>query len=67
MAAHRRLVSRAVPGRDASAHPEPERFIEHFAGTDATVSDYLLSEVLAGQPGICASSCSDVGRGHGLR
>jgi LuxR family maltose regulon positive regulatory protein len=32
------------------AHPEPGRFIEHFAGTDATVSDYLLSEVLARQP-----------------
>jgi LuxR family maltose regulon positive regulatory protein len=32
------------------AHPDPERFIEHFAGTDATVSDYLVSEVLAGQP-----------------
>ena len=32
------------------AHPEPQRFIEHFAGTDATVSDYLLSEVLARQP-----------------
>jgi LuxR family maltose regulon positive regulatory protein len=32
------------------AHPEPKRFIEHFAGTDATVSDYLLSEVLARQP-----------------
>ena len=32
------------------AHPEPERFIEYFAGTDATVSDYLLSEVLARQP-----------------
>jgi LuxR family transcriptional regulator, maltose regulon positive regulatory protein len=31
-------------------HPEPSRFIEHFAGTDATVSDYLLSEVLARQP-----------------
>jgi LuxR family transcriptional regulator, maltose regulon positive regulatory protein len=31
-------------------HPEPERFIEHFAGTDATVSDYLVSEVLARQP-----------------
>jgi LuxR family maltose regulon positive regulatory protein len=30
--------------------PEPERFIEHFAGTDATVSDYLVSEVLARQP-----------------
>jgi LuxR family transcriptional regulator, maltose regulon positive regulatory protein len=32
------------------ADPEPGRFIEHFAGTDATVSDYLLSEVLARQP-----------------
>jgi LuxR family maltose regulon positive regulatory protein len=32
------------------AHPEPSEFIEHFAGTDATVSDYLLSEVLARQP-----------------
>jgi LuxR family maltose regulon positive regulatory protein len=31
-------------------HPEPERFIERFAGTDATVSDYLVSEVLARQP-----------------
>jgi LuxR family transcriptional regulator, maltose regulon positive regulatory protein len=31
-------------------HPEPERFIERFAGTDATVSDYLVSEVLAQQP-----------------
>ncbi|HEX6618044.1 MAG TPA: hypothetical protein VF024_00215, partial [Solirubrobacteraceae bacterium] len=31
-------------------HPEPERFIERFAGTDATVSDYLLSEVLSRQP-----------------
>jgi LuxR family transcriptional regulator, maltose regulon positive regulatory protein len=31
-------------------HPEPERFIEHFAGTDATMSDYLVSEVLARQP-----------------
>jgi LuxR family maltose regulon positive regulatory protein len=32
------------------AHPEPECFIERFAGTDATVSDYLVSEVLAQQP-----------------
>jgi LuxR family transcriptional regulator, maltose regulon positive regulatory protein len=31
-------------------HPEPKRFIEHFAGTDVTVSDYLVSEVLARQP-----------------
>jgi LuxR family maltose regulon positive regulatory protein len=32
------------------AHPEPSRFIQDFAGTDATVSDYLLSEVLTRQP-----------------
>ena len=31
-------------------HPEPRDFIEHFAGTDATISDYLVSEVLARQP-----------------
>jgi LuxR family transcriptional regulator, maltose regulon positive regulatory protein len=31
-------------------HPEPHDFIDHFAGTDATVSDYLVSEVLARQP-----------------
>jgi LuxR family transcriptional regulator, maltose regulon positive regulatory protein len=31
-------------------HPEPREFIEHFAGTDATISDYLVSEVLARQP-----------------
>jgi LuxR family transcriptional regulator, maltose regulon positive regulatory protein len=31
-------------------HPEPHDFIEHFAGTDATVSDYLVSEVLVRQP-----------------
>ncbi len=31
-------------------HPDPPAFIEHFAGTDATISDYLVSEVLARQP-----------------
>ncbi|MEN3283569.1 MAG: LuxR family transcriptional regulator, maltose regulon positive regulatory protein [Solirubrobacteraceae bacterium] len=31
-------------------HPDPCAFIEHFAGTDATISDYLLKEVLARQP-----------------
>jgi LuxR family maltose regulon positive regulatory protein len=30
--------------------PDPHAFIEHFAGTDATISDYLVSEVLAHQP-----------------
>jgi len=31
-------------------HPDPHAFIEHFAGTDATISDYLAQEVLARQP-----------------
>ena len=31
-------------------HPDPSAFIEHFAGTDATISDYLLKEVLVRQP-----------------
>jgi LuxR family transcriptional regulator, maltose regulon positive regulatory protein len=31
-------------------HPNPSGFIEHFAGADATISDYLVSEVLARQP-----------------
>jgi LuxR family transcriptional regulator, maltose regulon positive regulatory protein len=31
-------------------HPDPAGFIERFAGTDVTISDYLVSEVLAGQP-----------------
>jgi LuxR family maltose regulon positive regulatory protein len=41
------LCLAAISVRD---HPEPGQLIEHFAGTDATVSDYLLSEVLARQP-----------------
>jgi LuxR family maltose regulon positive regulatory protein len=31
-------------------HPDPHAFIERFAGTDATISDYLVQEVLARQP-----------------
>jgi LuxR family maltose regulon positive regulatory protein len=31
-------------------HSDPRGFIEHFAGADATISDYLVSEVLARQP-----------------
>jgi LuxR family transcriptional regulator, maltose regulon positive regulatory protein len=31
-------------------HPDPRAFIARFAGTDATISDYLVSEVLARQP-----------------
>jgi LuxR family transcriptional regulator, maltose regulon positive regulatory protein len=31
-------------------HPEPARFLAEFAGTDRTVADYLVSEVLARLP-----------------
>jgi LuxR family maltose regulon positive regulatory protein len=37
----------AVSLRD---HPDPGGFIEAFAGTDLTISDYLVNEVLAQQP-----------------
>jgi LuxR family transcriptional regulator, maltose regulon positive regulatory protein len=32
------------------AHPDVAQFVEQFVRTDATVSDYLVSEVLARQP-----------------
>jgi LuxR family maltose regulon positive regulatory protein len=31
-------------------HADQHAFVEHFAGTDVTISDYLASEVLAHQP-----------------
>jgi LuxR family transcriptional regulator, maltose regulon positive regulatory protein len=31
-------------------HPEPERFVAEFAGSERTVADYLLAEVLERQP-----------------
>jgi LuxR family maltose regulon positive regulatory protein len=31
-------------------HPDPERFVAAFAGSERTVADYLLAEVLARQP-----------------
>jgi LuxR family maltose regulon positive regulatory protein len=39
-----------LAGVSLQHHPDPAAFIEHFAGTDATISDYLVSEVLARQP-----------------
>jgi LuxR family transcriptional regulator, maltose regulon positive regulatory protein len=38
-----RLAS--LPLRD---HPDPGAFVEHFAGDDRAISDYLISEVLSG-------------------
>ncbi|GIH16419.1 LuxR C-terminal-related transcriptional regulator [Rugosimonospora africana] len=32
------------------AHPDPARFIGHFAGDDATVAEYLIGEVFFDQP-----------------
>jgi LuxR family maltose regulon positive regulatory protein len=31
-------------------HPEPERFVAEFSGSERTVAEYLLAEVLARQP-----------------
>jgi LuxR family maltose regulon positive regulatory protein len=31
-------------------HPEPERFVAEFSGSERTVADYLLAEVLLRQP-----------------
>ena len=31
-------------------HPQPERFVAEFAGSERTVADYLLAEVLERQP-----------------
>ena len=33
-----------------AAHPDPERFVVEFSGSERTVAGYLLTEVLEGQP-----------------
>jgi LuxR family maltose regulon positive regulatory protein len=33
-----------------ASHPEPERFVAEFSGTDRTVAEYLLAEMLDRQP-----------------
>jgi LuxR family maltose regulon positive regulatory protein len=33
-----------------AAHPNPERFVAEFSGSEHTVADYLLAEVLVRQP-----------------
>jgi LuxR family maltose regulon positive regulatory protein len=33
-----------------SGHPDPQRFAEEFSGSERTVADYLLAEVLERQP-----------------
>src|SRR4051812_17159487 len=34
-----------------SAHPDPERFVVEFSGTDRAIGEYLMAEMLDGQPG----------------
>ncbi|HET6185480.1 MAG TPA: hypothetical protein VFE59_00600 [Trebonia sp.] len=34
-----------------AGHPDPERFVADFSGTDRTVAEYLLAEMLDRQPG----------------
>jgi len=36
----------ALPGR----HPDPERFVAEFSGSDRTVAEYLIAEMLEHQP-----------------
>ena len=44
-AAGLRLAALSLAG-----HPEPERFVAEFSGSERTVADYLLAEVLERQP-----------------
>jgi LuxR family maltose regulon positive regulatory protein len=44
-AAGLRLAALSLAG-----HPQPERFAEEFSGTERTVAEYLLAEVLERQP-----------------
>jgi LuxR family maltose regulon positive regulatory protein len=44
-AAGLRLAALSLAG-----HPDPERFVAEFSGTDRTVADYLLVEMLERQP-----------------
>ena len=34
-----------------ASHPDPERFVAEFSGSDRTVAEYLLAEMLERQPG----------------
>jgi LuxR family maltose regulon positive regulatory protein len=45
-AAGLRLAALSLAG-----HPDPERFAAEFSGSERTVAEYLLAEVLDGQPG----------------
>jgi LuxR family maltose regulon positive regulatory protein len=51
---HRRTEGWAAGLRLAAlsmaAHPDPEQFVAEFSGTDRTIADYLLAEMLDRQP-----------------
>ncbi len=34
-----------------SGHPDPERFVDEFSGTDRAIGEYLMAEMLERQPG----------------
>ena len=51
-AAGLRLAALSLAG-----HPDPARFAAEFSGTDRTVADYLLAEVLDRQPRRCGCCC----------
>ena len=44
-AAGLRLAALSLAG-----HPDPERFVAEFSGSDRTVAEYLLAEMLDRQP-----------------
>ena len=46
-----------------AGHPDPERFVAEFSGSDRTVAEYLIAEMLERQPDdsricSCAPRCS---------
>jgi LuxR family transcriptional regulator, maltose regulon positive regulatory protein len=40
-----------------AGHPDPGRFAEEFSGSERTVAEYLLAEVLERQSEACRHSC----------
>ena len=62
-AAGLRLAALSLAG-----HPDPERFAAEFSGSERTVAEYLLAEVLERQQrGGAAAAAADLGAGPGER
>ena len=51
-AAGLRLAALSLTG-----HPDPDRFAAEFSGSERTVADYLLAEVLDGRARRCGGCC----------